>query len=203
MGTIPERMGGGRSAVKFTWDKLSFNSRQIKGKLTKSENSFFRHFGATVRMYARRSMRNKLKRVDSKTIEFADGRAYRTYPASEPGKPPFAHDKGLKDGIRFAWDTNAGSVVVGPPPSGEDIARFMEHGGTRKVRVFYEKSPTGKVLADFSKMRVESVTYPARPFMQPAFDANITPERLAFFFEGKGLDRAFKNSVIKKIQRFE
>ena len=196
-------MGRNKSGFSFTWDKLSFNSQQIKRKLDKAQNNFFRHFGATVRMYARRSMRNKLKRVNSKTVEFADGRPYRSFPASEPGKPPFAHDKGLKDGIRFAWDTRAGSVVVGPPPAGEDIARFMEHGGTRKVRVFYEKGPTGKVLADFSIMRVESVTYPARPFMQPAFDANLTADRLAYFFEGKGLDKAFENSVKKRITRFE
>lgn len=203
MGANAERMAGGKGGIKFTWDKLRFDSNQIKKRISKAQINFFRHFGATVRMYARRSMRRKEKKVVSKEIVRKDGRPFMVYPVSEPGKPPLAHEGGIRDGIRFAWDVTDASVVVGPPPAGQRIAHLMEHGGTHKVRVFYETSPTGKILADFRKVRAQTVTYQPRPFMQPAFAANLTAERLAFFFEGKGLDKAFEKSVRKQIKVVE
>lgn len=201
MGANAERMAGGKGGVRFTWDALRFDSNQIKKKLDKAQINFFRHFGATVRMFARRSMRTKEKKVASKTLVRRDGKPMLQYPRSEPGKPPFAHDRGLKDGIRFAWDMTEKNVIIGPPPAGERIAHLLEHGGSQKVRVFYEKTPTGKILADFRKVRSETVKYSPRPFMQPAFAANLTPERIAFFLDGKGLDKAFERSLKKKVKR--
>lgn len=74
---------------------------------------------------------------------------------SAPGAVPYSHTGKLKQGILFAYDPATRSVVIGPTVFGTGTApRLLEHGGTGSV---------GGAAA----------VYPARPFMRPAFDAEL------------------------------
>jgi len=81
---------------------------------------------------------------------------------SAPGAPPFSHAGLLKRGILFAFDIERRSVVIGPVRlngrSGVALP-LLERGGT---------SP----LLRHGQMVVG--TYRPRPFMQPAFAAELS-----------------------------
>lgn len=79
---------------------------------------------------------------------------------SEPGKPPSSHEGSLRKLILFGYDTGRKSVVVGPIAfkKGEAPA-LLEYGGPA-VR-------TGK---DGNR---RTVYYRPRPFMDPAFKAEL------------------------------
>lgn len=85
----------------------------------------------------------------------------RTRPgASAPGSPPHAHTKKLRDAILFAYDPGNESVVIGPhraDKTGEG-ARVQEEGGVLRV---------GRVRGG------RALRYPARPYMRPAFLAEL------------------------------
>ncbi len=69
-----------------------------------------------------------------------------------PGSPPSSHEGSLKKLIFFSYDAAQKSVVIGPvlKTGGGEAPRLLEHGGTgRKGR------------------------YAARPFMLPAFKAEL------------------------------
>lgn len=86
-----------------------------------------------------------------------------------PGAVPFSHTGKLKAGILFSFDPSTRSVVIGPTrfTSGSgDAPRLLESGGVGKVG--------GR-----------PASYPARPFMAPAFAAEL-PRAAAQF---KGLIR--------------
>lgn len=91
---------------------------------------------------------------------------------SPVGSPPFAHTKRLRNAIFFAYDPSSGSVVIGPVQAGKsgDGARVLEEGGTLSV----PGVRGGRALR-----------YRPRPYMKPAFDAEL-PKAAAQF---KGLIR--------------
>lgn len=91
---------------------------------------------------------------------------------SPPGQPPFAHTKRLRNAIFFAYDEGSGSVVIGPVQAGTsgEGARVLEEGGTISVPGVRRGRP---------------LRYSARPFMGPAFQAEL-PQAVVQF---KGLIR--------------
>lgn len=101
-------------------------------------------FGAFVRRSAQLSIRTR------------DGFA-------PPGSPPHGHTGLLRKFILFSFDQDRRSVVIGPTllngKAYKDTAPALEYGGT-----FMRRSFTGTRMA----------RYRARPFMAPAFDANIS-----------------------------
>lgn len=81
---------------------------------------------------------------------------------SAPGAVPYSHTGKLKGGILFAYDPSTRSVVIGPTRFGSSNApRLLESGGVGKV----EGRPAN---------------YPARPFMRPAFVAELAKVGDAF-----------------------
>ncbi len=111
------------------------------------------------------------------SMKFQDG-------PSAPGSPPAAHTGRLRRSILVAQDSND-EVFVGPsydrvkaggrPPW---LAQMLEHGGTftwrrkRKKRGRPTKAEAQVIAAGFGPA-IQSVTYPARPFMQPALKRNL------------------------------
>ena len=77
---------------------------------------------------------------------------------SKPGRPPFSHTGVLKRFIFFGYDKDRQSVVIGPviaPGKAGKAPQVLEHGG--------------KVSLPFGN----KAEIAPRPFMQPAFDAEI------------------------------
>lgn len=87
---------------------------------------------------------------------------------SEPGSPPSSHVGTLKNLIYFAYDTSRNSVVVGPTPfRGKAVApALLERGGSSSQRT--------------KSGRARSTQYRARPFMKPAYEAEL-PKFLDLF----------------------
>lgn len=80
---------------------------------------------------------------------------------SAPGQPPFSHTGLLRQFLLFAYDQGRRSVVIGPVALNQrhrDAPRLLEAGGTAL------RQRRGRVVA---------VRYAARPFMQPAFAAEL------------------------------
>ena len=104
-------------------------------------------FGAFVRQRAKTSMRKR------KGI-------------SEPGEPPSAHVGLMRDMMFFVVEPEVPNVVIGPAKINKPIPMIMqalEHGGESLATV-----TRGKLKGTLVPVRIE-----ARPFMQPAFDAEI------------------------------
>lgn len=79
---------------------------------------------------------------------------------SKPGNPPFSHTKTLKRFILFGYDPGRKSVVIGPTLAGSasGAPEALEEGGTA-------------VVVQKAKRRV--VTIRPRPYMKPAFNAEL------------------------------
>lgn len=75
---------------------------------------------------------------------------------SPPGQPPYSHTGLLRRSILFGYDPGRQSVVIGPIrlESSPEAPRLLEYGGTKTVN--------GQVSH-----------YRPRPFMRPAFAANL------------------------------
>lgn len=82
----------------------------------------------------------------------------RTSTVSAPGRPPHSHVGLLRDLTYFAYDQQAGSVVVGP-------ILFKRKKGTSKT--LPELLDQGGVVSENG----ETKTYRARPFVDPALTA--------------------------------
>ncbi len=78
--------------------------------------------------------------------------------ASKPGRPPFSHTGVLKRFLFFGYDSDRRSVVIGPviaPGKAGKAPATLEHGG--------------KVSLPFGN----KAEIAPRPFMKPAFDAEL------------------------------
>jgi len=124
-------------------------------------------FGAFVRTRARSSMRKRRK-------------------ASAAGSPPSVHVGYIKKFLFFAYEPNARNVVIGPAllngsknTSEATVVELQETGGEAKRAevqlsggVWVRKNrvlPNGTIR----KTRTRAAKYPARPYMKPAFDAEL------------------------------
>jgi hypothetical protein len=79
--------------------------------------------------------------------------------SSKPGQPPFSHTGTLKKFLFFGYDSDRRSVVIGPvivPGKSGKAPSTLEHGGRVSL-------PKG-----------HSVSIKPRPFMQPAFEKELS-----------------------------
>lgn len=122
-------------------------------------------FGAFVRRRARSSMRRRKK-------------------ASEPGQPPSAHLGLIKKFLFFAYEPESKNVVIGPAllngskrSDSQTVVELHEKGGSRAVEETQVRSgdwvASGRVKIDGLPIRTRQAKYPERPFMRPAFEAEL------------------------------
>src|SRR5262249_47529030 len=129
-------------------------------------------FGAFVRTRARSSIRTRKK-------------------ASKPGSPPSSHTGLLKRFIFFGFDPVAQSVVIGPvlagPKSG--APETLEYSGPVQIRqavpllrraassaqakAYRQLVREGRIVPPSREFRTRTVFVRARPFMHPAFEAEL------------------------------
>ncbi len=145
--------------------ELFFDRKAVLDAADKGAVRALSKFGAYVRTRARSSIKKAPKReatIKKRGLVRSGGDVI-----SAPGQPPVGHTGLLRDHIYFAYDDSSKSVVIGPAPAGNSGgvgARALEQGGL-------SRSATGKAL----HIR-------ARPFMRPAFDAELP--RAAVYFKG-------------------
>lgn len=105
-------------------------------------------FGAFVRTRAQRSMR-------------------RRRGVSKPGSPPYSHSGELRKLLYFGFDAEARSVVIGPVPFKEgEVPELLEFGGDvprQRWNWDTRRRDGDEYLAH----------YEPRPFMRPAFEAEL------------------------------
>lgn len=110
--------------------KIRFDDRRIHKFLDKKEVAGLNRYGATVAMYARRSMRYAKPGV----------------PAARPGQPPKARRGTIRKMMRYAFDVNTRSVVAGPelftPASG--APEVLEYGGYSTIKAIQPKAQARK-----------------------------------------------------------
>lgn len=125
---------------------------------------------------------------------------------SAPGTPPHTHRGNLRDkpGIVYAWDPGSESVVVGQgSPSAAWLASLHEFGGTeqmvgwawipkwpRSYRAgiigYWRVGRSPKNLKRWEQTRFrETMPYPARPYIRPAFAKAIDSGRIASEFRNR------------------
>lgn len=92
--------------------------------------------------------------------------------SSPPGRPPSSHEGTLRKLIFFGYDPHRRSVVIGPALGGAATGapRVLEYGGDNTVRAGRDRGQVRR--------------YAARPFMTPAFQAEL-----------KRVGESFKNLI--------
>ena len=127
-----------------------FDSAAVKRDTDKTTRRALSRFGAFVRTKARQSIR---KREAS----------------SSPGSPPSSHTGLLKKFIYFAYEPGSQNVVIGPVRFSSkvgDAPEALEYGGTSTVVRRAGRAGRRSMRREKTRVRIE-----ARPFMQPAFEA--------------------------------
>lgn len=132
----------------------------------------------------RRPKRDKGKAFDRWMLEVTQ------QPASPPGTPPFVHSTSSVETLRNIWfgvEFTSGTVqgIVGPLALNKmqklngvvargTVPRLHEKGGTatiREKRVGKSWHPIGRRVRPGQPVRSRQATYPKRPFMLPALQA--------------------------------
>lgn len=139
-----------------------FNSEKVLKALSATERRVLSKFGAFVRQRARTSIRPAVvvNRKEIRSGKKAGRTIGKVYAASKPGEPPRSRQGDLKRKILFGYDTEARAVVIGPTLVGgraSDTPARLEYGGQ------FRHKRSGKIV------RVRK-----RPFMQPAFESEVT-----------------------------
>jgi hypothetical protein len=120
-----------------------FDRVAVMHATTRAERQVLSRFGAFVRTRARTSIRSRKA-------------------TSRPGSPPSSHMGLLKQFIFFSYDPARRGVVIGPmrlnARTGGDAPQLLEYGGTA-------------VRERWGRRR--SVRYLPRPFMHPAYMAEL------------------------------
>ena len=141
-------------------------------------------------------------------------REVQTPKGSPAGTPPYTHTPyaghqasflGFRRNLWNFYDASTHAGVVGPSKKGRMIPYLHEFGGGLRLRTWvwvpqkFTKSgrmrkpivmklPLGQSPSDATKWRptamIDSVIYPARPFMQPAMDFCIANGSIARAFGG-------------------
>jgi len=121
-------------------------------------------FGAFVRTRARSSMRRRKK-------------------ASAAGQPPSAHVGLIKQFLFFAYEPRDKNVVIGPAllggksRSGQTVPELQEYGGETQVQEAQLSGDLwvgqGRVKIDGRPVRLRRAKYPERPYMRPAWEAEL------------------------------
>jgi len=138
--------------------KLTATPKRLEKATDKGAYKTLRHAAFSIRKSAIESM------------VFAKG-------PSKAGTPPHAHKGRLRRSILVAQD-DKGEVVVGPSYSRVKVggrppwlAQMLEHGGTFTRRK--KRQNRGRPKKGEAPQPMQTVTFPARPFMQPALQRNL------------------------------
>lgn len=116
-----------KSPGKFASQRFKWNSKAITEAVGAVKEKALRKSGAEIQKIAKRSVRRQKDWSKS----------------SQPGKPPFSHSGGLRNSIRFAWDADSRSVVIGPIKLNgrSEGAAALERGGAATIETReYEQS---------------------------------------------------------------
>lgn len=154
--------------VRAAIGNVEFFNDRLEKKLDAGIFRAGNHFGGSVRLRARRSIRKprrkrqseltererrRIKRLEREAnLEFGE-RVTLPFKPSNPGEPPRSASKILPDSIYYAWNNDKGSVFCGPiafNTNPGEATGALEKGGMSR----------GKYVE-------------ARPFMKPAFDAAL------------------------------
>jgi len=136
---------------------LFFDRDDVIKAMDEKQRKSLSRFGAFVRRRARTSIRRR-KRV------------------SAPGKPPSAHSKdkfATPKNILFFYDPSSASVIIGPVAINGQIGnplRALEFGGRHQFERTFSRYLKG---VKTHKYELVTATYRARPFMQPALEAEL------------------------------
>lgn len=125
---------------------LFFDSKPVLDATTRAERRVLSRFGAFVRTRARTSIRSRKR-------------------SSAPGSPPSSHTGMLKKFILFFYEMARRSVVIGPAKlnaQGVNVPQVLEEGGTAQV-----------IKGPASNRRRKNIEVKARPYMGPAFNAEL------------------------------
>jgi hypothetical protein len=156
-------------AVTMRMKDFFFDRDVIKDRMTTANRKALSRVGAFIRRRARSSLRRRRK-------------------PSQPGRPPSVHTADrvatLKN-ILFAYEPQAESLVIGPvklnqkallgPQLGDlTVPQVLEFGANVRVRETKvgKRWVTGvRRIRPGQPVRVRSASYPERPFMGPALQA--------------------------------
>lgn len=137
-------------AFKVIPKDMFFDRAAVMSAKGRAERRAMSKFGAFVRTDSRRSIRYR-RPVPKDAMLRANQVRY-----SRPGRPPFSREKsGPMKKIFFAYEAREGSVVIGP--------------------LGFAKSPV-PALHEYGGRDRRGASFPARPYMRPAFDR--TKEKL-------------------------
>jgi hypothetical protein len=138
-----------------------FDRAKVERAIARAERAVLSRFGAYVRQRAKTSMR-------------------RRKGVSEPGAPPSAHVGLVRDFVYFAYEPDRHDVIIGPallgrpgtraPLSGGGVLRLLEEGGTVE-----------RIMSHMLGGRKRMLHYRPRPFMRPAFDAELKARMPSLF----------------------
>lgn len=125
--------------------KNFFDRKAVIAAIDRDLKKALSKFGAFVRTRARSSIRKAPRAV-------VNGKRTKAQAVSPPGRPPYSHTGDLKRFIYFSFDPVRKSVVIGPvlKAGGGEAPALLEYGGAGRK---------GK--------------YAARPYMRPAFAAEL------------------------------
>lgn len=154
-----------------------FDTEAVAKAASAQERNALSRFGAFVRQRAKTSIKKapalRLKAMDEEQrkrykTQVALAKYYgkprpklpRVAKSSRPGTPPISRTGLLRQFIFFAYDWNKASVVIGPAKLNKPGAapNALEYGGTTQAG---------------PKNARRTVKIAARPFMRPAFDAEL------------------------------
>lgn len=126
--------------IGFEIKKLFFDRQAVISKVDAATRRVLSKFGAFVRRSAKSSIRKRKK-------------------PAPPGQPPSSHTGLLKKFIFFGYDAARQSVVIGPTRLNQkgrgEAPPLLEYGGKATL---------------VRRGKKKRVTYPARPYMGPAFE---------------------------------
>lgn len=136
--------------IDFTFKSVKssfFDRRAVTDPLEQAKRKRLSMFGAYVRQRVRSSVRKRKQ-------------------PSAPGTPPSSPTGIYRSSIFFAEDRSSASVVIGPVylnKSDGKAPALLEYGGA-------------VVRMDRRTKKSRQMRYPARPHMQPAFEAELSKE---------------------------
>jgi hypothetical protein len=163
--------------VHFNISKVHFFDRPVIRDFDRKAGKVLSRFGAFVRTRAR-SLLNK--------------KGTKKNPTSKPGEPPRKQTGILRQFVFFAYDPSEKSVIIGPAKTNQiffdqagkpvrgTVPEVLEYGGQITI-LETELSPGNWQRADLRSRRrlaerpsrLRTVNIAARPYMGPAFDAEL------------------------------
>lgn len=141
-----------------------FDSAAVTKAVDAATRRNLSRFGAFVRTRARSSIKQAPKIDVSTGTRLGPGRRKKGTKTrdvtSQPGQPPYSHVGYVKRFIFFAYDFQSRSVVIGPTLFGQGTVEALEKGGEVTIPAR-------------GRRKEKRVGLRARPFMQPAFEAEL------------------------------